>query len=179
MHRTAREQTLMGRYTLPDINGLGGAVAGLLAGLVMVLVSPILSLLNGISIWEPARLIAMTAPWYGPQVLDRTGFEVGPVLTGLLLHLVTSVALGFLFGIVTHRLLHLTTEFGLPVYIGLSYGLVVFVVAYFIILPFINPALTEQYVPSLLAQNVIFGMVLGIIYTLIRPQPYRSGNETR
>jgi hypothetical protein len=73
---------------LPDIVGLGGAVAGLLAGLAMIGVSPLLSLLTGIGIWEPPKLIAATV--YGPEVIDTPGFVLLPVVTGTLLHLLTA-----------------------------------------------------------------------------------------
>lgn len=177
MQSVANKPTLMGRWTLPDVVGLGGAVAGFLAGAVMVLLSPILSWLNGISLWEPPRLIAATV--LGPAALTGTGFAIQPVLIGLIVHMITSVVLGIIFGIVLNRVLHLTTDFGLPIYVGLSYGLIVFFVAYFILLPFLNPMLRENYIPSLVAQNVVFGMCLGIFYTLLRPVPYTNTLESR
>lgn len=174
MQSAASKPTVAGSR-IPDIIGLGGAVAGFLAGVVMVLLSPILSWLNGISLWEPPRLIAATV--YGGTVLNDTGFAVGPVLTGLVVHLITSIVLGIIFGIVLNRVLHLTTDFGLPIYVGICYGLIVFFVAYFLILPILNPTLRESYIPALIAQNVTFGICLGIFYTLVRPKPYTNTTE--
>lgn len=171
MYSTATKPTLVGRWALPDVVGLGGAVAGFLAGVVMVLLSPILSWINGVTIWEPPRLIAATV--LGPAAMADTGFAAGPVLIGLILHLITSVVLGVIFGLIMHRVLHLTTDFGLPVYAGLVYGLVIFFIAYFLILPTINPMLSDSAMGPLIAQNVVFGMCLGVLYLLVRPVPYR------
>ena len=175
MQSVANKPTALRGRSLPDVIGLGGGVAGLLAGAVMVILSPILSWLNGITLWEPPRLIAATV--LGSSSVSSTDFALQPVVIGLIVHMITSLVLGIIFGIVLNRVLHLTTDFGLPIYVGLSYGLIVFFVAYFILLPFLNPTLRENYIPSLVAQNVIFGMCLGIFYTLLRPKPYTNTIE--
>jgi uncharacterized membrane protein YagU involved in acid resistance len=175
MQNTANGRTLVGRRSLPDVAGLGGAVAGFLAGAIMVVLSPILSVLNGITIWEPPRLIAATV--LGSSALDSTGFAVGPVLVGLVLHMITSVVLGFIFGLVLNRVLHLTTDFGLPIYAGLVYGMLIFFVAYFVILPLVNPEFANYSMGPLIAQNVVFGIFLGIFYMMVRPKPYTNTVE--
>lgn len=175
MQNTANRSTVVGRRTLPDVVGLGGAVAGFLAGAIMVVLSPILSVLNGITIWEPPRLIAST--FLGASALDSTGFAVGPVLTGLVIHMITSVVLGFLFGVVINRVLHLTTDFGLPIYAGLVYGMLIFFVAYFLILPPLNPQFANYSMGALIAQNIVFGICLGIFYMIVRHKPYTNTIE--
>lgn len=155
---------------IPDIAGLGGAIAGCLAGIVMILLSPLLSLLTGIGIWEPPKLIAATI--LGQSVVQLPGFAAGPVLVGALLHLLISVVLGFLFGLIFHRLLHLTTDFGTPLLVGLCYGLVIFFLAYVVVLPVVNPLLRDSWLAPFIAQNMVFGICLGGFYTLLRPQPY-------
>lgn len=155
---------------IPDIAGLGGAIAGFLAGIVMILLSPLLSLLTGIGIWEPPKLIAATI--LGRSVVQLPGFVAGPVLVGTLLHLLISVVLGFLFGLTFHRLLHLTTDFGTPLLVGLCYGLVIFFLAYVVVLPVVNPLLRDSWLAPFIAQNMVFGICLGGFYTLLRPQPY-------
>lgn len=172
MHGTTNRPTLVGQWSLPDVIGLGGGVAGFLAGAVMVLLSPILSWINGVTMWEPPRLIAATV--LGASAINETGFALVPVLAGLLIHMLTSVVLGVIFGLVSNRLLHLTTDFGLPVYVGLVYGMLIFFVAYFLILPAINPMLADSPMGPLIAQNVVFGMCLGIFYLLVRPEPYTN-----
>ncbi len=155
---------------LPDIAGLGGAIAGLLAGLVMIIVSPLLSILTGVGIWEPPKLIAATI--LGPTVLQDAGFVLVPVVIGTVLHVMTATVLGAVFGLVVHRWFHLTTDFGLPIYIGLIYGLLIFLAAYFVILPSINPELRNSDMAPVLVQNMVFGIAVGLFYTFVRPQPY-------
>lgn len=155
---------------IPDIAGLGGAIAGFFAGIVMILLSPLLSLLTGIGIWEPPKLIAATL--LGPSVVQMPGFAAGPVVVGTIVHLLISVLLGFLFGLIFHRLLHLTTDFGTPLLVGLCYGLVIFFVAYVVVLPVVNPLLRDSWLAPFIAQNMVFGICLGGFYTLLRPQPY-------
>jgi hypothetical protein len=156
---------------LPDIKGLGGAIAGLLSGVVMIMLSPLLSLLTGVGIWEPPKLIAATV--LGARVVETPGFTLGPVVVGGALHLLTSVILGLLFGLIFHRLLHLTTDFGTPLLLGLCYGLVIFFLAYAVVLPVLNPTLRDSWLAPFIAQNMVFGVCLGGFYTLLRPQPYR------
>ena len=155
---------------LPNIMGLGGAVAGFLAGIVMIVLSPVLSLLTGIGIWVPPKMIAATV--LGPSVAETPGFELVPVMVGGGLHLVTSVVLGLIFGLVFNRVFHVTTDFGTPLLLGLCYGLLIFVLAYAVILPVINPMLGSSWVAPLIAQNMVFGICLGGFYTLLRPRPY-------
>lgn len=169
MQSSARKPTFTQRRALPDVVGLGGAVAGFLAGAVMVLLSPILSLLTGISIWQPPKIIAATV--YGASVANSTGFEAGPVILGTLIHFAISIVLGAIFGVIMHRLLHLTTEFGLPALAGLCYGLIIFFFAYFIA-PLVNPVVNQYSMAAVIAQNLAFGICLGIFYSLVRPQPY-------
>jgi uncharacterized membrane protein YagU involved in acid resistance len=158
------------RTRLPNVMGLGGAVAGLLAGIVMIVLSPLLSVLTGIGIWEPPKLIAATV--LGPAVANTPGFAFGPVVIGGALHLVTSMVLGLIFGIVFNRVLHLTTDFGTPLLLGLVYGLLIFVLAYAVVLPVVNPLLRNSWLAPLIAQNMVFGICLGGFYTLLRPRPY-------
>jgi hypothetical protein len=171
MQDSASKQAFTHRRHIPDVVGLGGAVAGFLAGAVMVLLSPVLSLLTGISVWEPPKVIAATI--YGSAATSTPGFDLVPVVTGTVIHFVISIVLGIIFGIITNRVLHLTTDFGLPALIGLCYGLIIFFVAYFII-PLINPTVNEYGMAPVIAQNMAFGICLGIFYSLVRPQPYTT-----
>ena len=157
--------------SLPNVIGLGGAIAGLAGGVAMAVVAALLSASMGQDIWhEPKRIAAIV---YGPAAL-ASGFDLGPVLLGTLLHLVVSALLGAIFGIVTRRWLHLTSDFGTPVMAGLVYGLLIWMAAYFVVLPLFNPALLEVYPPAFIIQHVAYGVVLGLVYMWLRPQPYQS-----
>jgi len=155
---------------LPDIVGLGGALAGLGGGLAMAIVGAIISASLGGDIWLEAKQIAAVV--YGPSAAAQPGFAAGPVLVGTLLHLIVSAALGALFGIVARRTLHLTSEFGTMVMGGLIYGMLIWLVGYFVVLPLINPPLRETYAPAFIVQHLVYGAVTGLLYTWLRPQPY-------
>jgi hypothetical protein len=154
---------------LPDIVGLGGAVAGLIGGLAMAIVGAIISASLGGDIWLEAKQIAAIV--YGPAA-TQPGFAAGPVLVGTLLHLLVSTAFGALFGIVTRRIFHLTSEFGTLLMAGLIYGMLIWLVGYFVVLPLINPLLRETYAPAFIVQHLVYGAVTGLIYSWLRPQPY-------
>ena len=157
---------------IPDVIGLGGTIAGLAGGVAMTVVAALLSASMGQDIWHEPKRIAVIV--YGPAALAGSGFELGPVLVGSLLHLLVSALLGALFGIVTRRWLHLTSDFGTPVMAGLVYGLLIWMVAYFVVLPLINPVLLEVYTPAFIIQHVVYGVVLGLVYMWLRPEPYQS-----
>ncbi|HEU5100984.1 MAG TPA: DUF6789 family protein [Roseiflexaceae bacterium] len=157
---------------LPDVMGLGGALAGLAGGLAMAIVAAIISASMGQDIWHESKRIAAIV--YGPAALAAPGFDLGPVLVGSLIHLLVSAVLGAIFGIVTRRWLGLTSDFGTPVLAGLIYGMMIWLVAYFIVLPVLNPALLEVYAPAFIIQHVVYGIVTGLVYMWLRPQPYES-----
>jgi hypothetical protein len=157
---------------LPDVVGLGGALAGLAGGVAMALVAALLAASMGQDIWHESKRIAAIV--YGPAALAAPGFDLGPVLVGSLIHLVVSALLGALFAIITRRWLHLTSDFGTPVLAGLIYGLMIWMVAYFVALPVLNPALLDVYAPAFIIQHVAYGIVTGLVYMWLRPQPYES-----
>jgi hypothetical protein len=169
---SSRLKSQSGVSPLPDVIGLGGALAGLAGGLAMAVVAALISASMGQDIWhEPKRIAAIV---YGPAAFATSGFEPGPVLVGTLIHLLVSALLGAIFGIVTRRWLRLTSDFGTPVLAGLIYGLMIWLVAYFAVLPLLNPALLEIYAPAFIIQHAVFGIVMGLVYMWLRPQPYGS-----
>jgi hypothetical protein len=151
---------------IPDIVGLGGALAGLGGGIAMAIVGWMIALASGTDVWESAKLIA-GAIGGSPNVAP--GFEAGPVLLGTLMHLGFSAAMGALFGIVFRRVFRLPSSFGVPVVSGLVYGLAIWFFAYFMILPAMNSGLLNVYAPSFVIQNLTYGVVLGMIYSYLRP----------
>lgn len=72
-----------------------------------------------------------------------------------------------------------TTDFGMPMLFGLCYGLVIFVIAYFLILPVLNVTLLDSSQPPVLAQNMIYGICLGLFYTWLRLEPYDYATSGR
>ena len=168
MNRPARMQT----WRIPELAISGGAVAGLLSGCVMVVLSPLLAMLTGISPWAPAKYLAATV--LGHAVLTQAGFQFVPFLLGSLLYVLAAVVLGGLFGVVYGRALRLTTDFGLAIYSGVAYGLILAMSVYFGVLLLLNPTIiqTGAGMGAVLAQTTVFASCLGLCYTLLCPRPY-------
>ena len=160
---------------LPDIPGLGGAIAGLAGGVAMMATAAVIANSLGRDTWLEARQIA--APFYGEAALAPT--NAAPVIVGTLIHLLMSALLGAAFGIVSRRVLRLTSDFGTPVLVGMIYGMLIWTAAFFVVLPIVNPALLETYQPSFIIQNLVYGMVTGLVYTKLRPEPYLRGTPAR
>lgn len=155
---------------LPDIPGLGGALAGLGGGAVMAIAGAITSLAAGNDIWLEAKQIA--AGVMGQGVAALPGFAAGPVIVGTILHFLIAGALGAVFGILVGRILKLTSDFGMPIIVGLIYGFALWLLAYFVILPVLNPALRETYAPTFIIQHLLYGVVTGLLYMRLRPRAY-------
>jgi len=160
------------RRGLPDIIGLGGACAGVFGGLAMALVEALIARATGQDIWRESKQIA--AVGYGASAEARPGFAAGPVVVGSLIHLALSALLGAVFAIVTRRVLRLTSDFGTPLITGLIYGLIIWMAAYFIVLPTFDPLLLDSYAPAFIVQHLVYGLVTGLVYTWLRPYPYDS-----
>ena len=155
---------------LPDVMGLGGAIAGLGAGVIMAIIGAIISGMYSGDIWLEVKQIA--APLFAGFDPAQPGFAAGPVITGTLVHLFISAALGATFSIVTRRILKLPSDMGVPVLSGLIYGFALWLIAYFVVLPVINPLLLDMYQPAFIAQSLVYGIALGLLYGLLRPFPY-------
>lgn len=154
---------------LPNIVGLGGALAGLGGGLAMAIVGMLFALALGQDAWlEPRQIGAVI---WGAAAVAHIGFEAAPVLAGTVIHFFTSAAVGAIFGIVTRRWLRLPSDFGAPVLAGLVYGLLVWLVAYFVALPVVDPWLLDSYAPAFIIQHIVYGAVTGLLYAWLRPAP--------
>ena len=57
---------------------------------------------------------------------------------------------------------------------ALIYGMLIWMVAYFIVLPFLNPLLLQTYAPAFIVQHLVYGAVTGLFYRWLRPLPYRE-----
>lgn len=152
--------------------GLGGALAGLGGGLAMAVIAALISLAQGGDIWLEARQIATLV--YGGAILAEPGFMPGPVLVGTLLHFLFSALFGAVFGVLMRRVFKLPSDLGLPLLVGLIYGFVIWMLAYFVVLPLLGSPLIQSYAPSFIIQHLVFGMVTGLLYAWLCPAPYHQ-----
>jgi hypothetical protein len=47
-------------------------------------------------------------------------------------------------------------------------------VAFFVVIPMLIPLLRQIYEPALIIQHLVYGAVTGLLYSMLRPQPYIS-----
>ncbi len=130
-----------------------GLVAGIAGSLsIMVVVAAIL-VFNGRDIFTAARLIATVV--YGPEA----AFGVAPIIVGTLVHLITGGVFGSIFAWFSPFLPR-----GFWIVVGLMYGLVVWLISSFIILPVVAPPMVAADANKnvLLVAHVVYGLVLGI-----------------
>ena len=154
---------------LPKALGLGGALAGLVGGAAMASAAGLLAEAYGYDGWFQLKVIASLV--LGPSAIGSAGFALIPVLIGLAIHLVVAALLGALFGIVTRRILRLPSDFGMPAVTGLVFGLMLWLGAY-MVLPALAPQLMGIYAPAFIIQHIVYGTVTGLVYSVLRPQPY-------
>ena len=138
----------------------------------MAVIGAIISISLDGDVWLEAKQIAATL--YGASAATAPGFTAGPIIVGTLLHLLVSTIFGALFGIITRRILHLTSDFGTLLMAGLIYGMLIWMVDFFIVLPIFNPLLLQTYAPAFIIQHLVYGAVTGLLYTWLRPQPYNT-----
>ena len=132
-----------------------GALAGLIAGMVMGLVAMFHALSSGMSFWLPMQQIAGVV--YGVEAVLG---GVGPTVVGIIIHLALSACFGLLFGLIVARLPMRGT-----LWLGLAYGVAIWLVASFAILPAINPTMQDRVaiMPGWwFGLHMIFGAVLSL-----------------
>ncbi len=120
-----------------DANGvlIGGILAGLVAGTVMALVAMTTSAVAGGSFWLP--MLAIAGTYYGPEALAG---GAGAITLGALTHLVVSAFWGLLFAWVGGARISTGSAF----FAGLLYGIAIWALMSFAVLPAINEVLLDR-----------------------------------
>lgn len=113
----------------------GGAISGIIAGLVMAVVLMIHSQFIGNGFFTPVLAIAGT--FFGVSALAG-GF--GTVLTGLILHVIVSAVLGIIFAMIVNP----ETSSGYAFFGGLVFGIAVWAVMTYLVLPWANPVMRSE-----------------------------------
>lgn len=137
-----------------------GAIAGLAGGVAMMLAGLLLSLVSGQSIWLPLRCIAALV--LGAAAMADSGLHLAPVAVGTAIHLLTAVVFGILFRLVCQRIGHPPTRAGVPLLLGLAYGLLLWLIAIVCIVPRLDTWLAEIAPLTFFLQHLVYGGVLGL-----------------
>lgn len=132
-----------------------GAVAGITAGIIMALFAMIRSYMMGMGFWLPVKQIA--ALIFGVDAI-LGGF--GVLLTGLVIHVLTSAVLGAVFGVLIGDRARSVSNSAVG---GLLFGAVVWFVMSFLVLPWANPVMdarTELMPIEWFLYHLVFGLFL-------------------
>lgn len=150
---------------------IAAAVAGFLAGAVLMVLEGVWTLLMGYGdAWRTSRMLAAIV--LGRGVLADGGFSIGVVALALLIHYV----LGILFGL---ALAALVTEFhgegrpGTMETIGAVFGMVLYLVN-FHLMSYAFPWLVEMRGWATFMAHLIFGITAALLYWKLGRQSARA-----
>jgi hypothetical protein len=151
-----------------------GAIAGIIAGVVMAMYAMIASAtFLGQGLFTP--LYGIASPLIGPQAMmtsikQGVFFAPGPALLGLVIHMLWAALYGIIFGLIARGL---QLKGALAVMSGLGYSLLVLLFMSFIVLPIVGAGQMPTIVgwPSFLVQHLCFGVTLGL-WPVLQPQMF-------
>jgi hypothetical protein len=133
-----------------------GAIAGLVAGVVFVVVEMALMMMAGDSPWGPPRMMGAIA--LGEDVLPPPAtFDAGIVMAGMMVHFVLSAVLGVIFASIAGRL---GLSRGMAIVLGAVFGLAVYAVNFYgftALFPWFAMARNAMTIFA----HLVFGAVLG------------------
>jgi len=140
----------------------GGAIAGVLAAILMMGSLTVYSGATGVGIWMPLKTLAGLV--YGVEALIA-GWAA--ITTGAGIQLGFSLALGILFGLATSR----RTSMALALFAGVAIGIAIWVAMELYVLPFLNPTMAARIalIPvAYFVAHLLFGIGLGTTPLLVR-----------
>lgn len=131
---------------------IGGIIGGVLMGMGSMILFPVLWI-GGF--WQPMNLIGGL---FNQEWGLIAGFALVPSLLGMMIHLIMSAGMGALFAWTSRQM----RSAGTLILTAILMSLLVWVVADYLVLPFINPVMTVVFPDWLFAGvHVLFGLGLG------------------
>ncbi len=134
------------------------AAAGMVAGAVMGAVVMVVEAARGTGFWSPLILIAAAVIDELKGVRTPVPFHPVGVAVGVAVHLVNSVVLGLIFVRIFGRSGRVGASL---VRAGLVYGLMVFAIMWYVVLPTMNPVMLQLNAVLFGGAHLVWGGVLG------------------
>jgi hypothetical protein len=135
-------------------------LAGLIASLALGMLEMLYGAIAGVGFWSPVVFIAATILRGLQSVATPVEFQPIPVLLGLMGHMMNSVILAFVFSwLIAPRLRGLTA---LAVG-GMVYGLLVFVVMWFGVVPLVDPIMLKLNAVVFAISHLMWGATIGLV----------------
>jgi hypothetical protein len=131
---------------------LGGALAGLTAGVLLSIIMTVMSAAAGKDVWYGMKGAA--APIVGARAMEP-GFDLPAVALGVTNHLAISLAWGVLFALAFYGLSR-----GVTMLAGIGWGVVVWFVMYYVVLPIVGLAAMRDDAP--VGRAILFHEIFSI-----------------
>lgn len=139
-----------------------GVITGLIAGAVMIVVAMISTAVADLGVWRPAELVASL--YFGADALVG---GAGVITAGVLTHFAASAIFGILFAFLTRGRL----DPAAALFAGLVYGLVIWIVMAYLVLPWAVPTMYERVSTEMgwfVLYHLLFGLTLVMSPSLVR-----------
>ena len=133
-------------------------IAGLVASIAMAMMEMMYEGLFGVGFWSAPIFIAATILRDLQTVAIPVGFAFVPVVLGMMGHMMNSVVLAFVFVALLGRFA--STRMTGAV-LGAFYALAVFLMMWFIALPFIDPVMLHLNPVVFALSHMVWGAVVG------------------
>jgi uncharacterized membrane protein YagU involved in acid resistance len=149
-----------------------GAIAGLIAGVVMAMWAMIVAAVMGVGLLAPPQMIA--EPFFGPYRMGT--FSAAAFVVGLMVHMMFSAVFGVIFALIWQRI----ARGGVVAVLGgMVYGVIVWAVMGYVVSPIVGAHITQE-MPTWawIVAHLMFGVVLGVWPVLrsadLRPSTARA-----
>lgn len=149
-----------------------GVRAGIVAGIIMSMIAMAFALMMGQEIWAPPKMIAVT--FLDRAWLERPGFQMTPILAGMMIHFATAIGLGVIFALLGGRL-----SYGRAIGWGVVYGLVIWLFMQFLWLPLVNPVMAQMPYLPFAVEHAVFRGFLGTYPAFLPSAAERQAKAAR
>jgi hypothetical protein len=150
---------------------IGGIVASLVIGMWEMVVEALLP--GGAGFFGPVVAIGATIVRDLQGSSNPIPFDGVAFILGLAGHMMNSVVLAAIFGLMASRFLH---GGGTLVAAGVIYGIVVWAVMWFVILPLIDPLMLNLNGLVFLIGHMMWGGALGLLWSRVAPHAHQHGS---
>jgi hypothetical protein len=151
------------------VGGIGGLVGGMVFAMWEMVVEGIRSATGGGSFW--GSLSTHSGFWSAPQFIGATlirslqtsrnpNFNLGPLILGIMGHMMNSIILGLIFAAFAY---YLTRSLGGLLVLGMMYGAAVFAIMWWLVVPAVDPAMQEVNGALFFIGHLMYGGILGLV----------------
>ena len=132
-------------------------MAGMMAGMAMAMLEMIYELIWGIGFWSAPVLISGFVLPSVQSIAIPIGFLLIPVIVGLVAHMIFSMVLAIPFVKIVASYDKMKR-----IMLGMGFGILVFIVMWFLILPLLNPVMLNLNMAVFALSHLLWGMALGM-----------------